>query len=168
MAYSSACCMRASAPDHEHLGGAIMKALYLAAADGVDSATVTDVETPSPAPGQVRVAIKAASLNHRELWIPQGAYPGMKVPTTLGCDGVATQGLAFAVATGARVFVTGENDEVIARAKAMGAQDGLNFTDPDWRKKLLPMTGGVDVVMDGAPGPSFGNYVRSLNPGARV
>src|SRR3546814_16254185 len=50
----------------------------------------------------------------------------------------------------------------------MGAKDGLLFTDPEWRKKVGKMTGGIDVVIDGAPSPSFPNYVRAINPGARI
>lgn len=252
-----------------------MKALYLEQADGTESVKVAEVETPTPKAGEVRVAIKAASLNHRELWIPRGQYPGMQLPATLGCDGaglvdmvgdgvegakvgdevvlypardwgpnrhapakefgllgmphpgtiaeyicvpvdnlapkpafmsfeeaaaipltgltswralmfkgqlkagetvlisgvgggVATFGLAFAVAKGANVYVTGENDEVLSRAQQMGAKGGLNFNEPEWRKQVMGLTGGVDVVLDGAPAPSFANYVRSINPGARI
>jgi NADPH:quinone reductase-like Zn-dependent oxidoreductase len=35
----------------------------------------------------VVVEIKAAALNHRDLWIIQGLYPGIKVPMILGSDG---------------------------------------------------------------------------------
>jgi NADPH:quinone reductase-like Zn-dependent oxidoreductase len=252
-----------------------MKALVLERADGPESVAVQTVETPTPKAGEVRVAVKAASLNHRELWIPRGQYPGMKLPTILGCDcagvvdmvgsavsgasvgdevvlypglnwgpdrrapardfgllgmpgpgtmaeyicvpaenlapkpsflsfeeaaaipltgltswralffkgelkahetvliigiggGVATFALAFAVAMGAKAYVTGENDEVLEIAKSMGAKGGLKYTDPEWRKQVQPLTGGVDVVIDGAPAPSFANYVRSLKPGARA
>src|SRR3546814_10897200 len=78
--------------------------------------------------------------------------------------GVATFGLAFAVAKGANVYVTGESEDVIERARQMGAKDGLLFTDPEWRKKVGKMTGGIDVVLDGAPSHSFPNYVRAINP----
>jgi NADPH:quinone reductase-like Zn-dependent oxidoreductase len=252
-----------------------MKALYLESADGPESVSVKEVETPTPKAGEVRVAIKAASLNHRELFIAHGQYPGMTVPTTMGCDGagvvdmvgegvtgakvgdevvlyparnwgpnrhapaadfgllgmpfagtiaeyvcvpvenlapkpafmsfeqagampltaltswralmfkgqlkagetllisgvgggVATFGLAFAVAKGANVYVTGESEEVLQRAYEMGAKGGLLFTDPEWRKKVGKLTGGIDVVLDGAPSPSFSNYVRAINPGARI
>jgi len=252
-----------------------MKALFLEQADGPEGVFVKEIDTPTPQAGEVRVAIKAASLNHRELWIPRGQYPGMVLPATLGCDGagivdmlgagvtgaklgdevviypgrdwgsdrrapakefgllgmphpgtiaeyicvpvenlapkpafmsfeeaaatpltgltswralmfkgelkagetvlisgvgggVATFGLAFAVAKGANVYVTGENDEVLSRALAMGAKGGLNYNDPDWRKQVGKLTGGVDVVLDGAPTPSFANYVRAINPGARI
>lgn len=252
-----------------------MKALLLESTDGPEAVRVAEVDTPEPAAGEVRVAIKAASMNHREMWITRGLYPGMVVPCTMGCDGagvvdmigdgvtgaaigdevviypgrdwganrhtpapefgllgmphpgtiaeyvcvpaenlapkpkgmsweeaaamlltgltawralmfkgqlqpsdtllisgvgggVATFGLAFAVALGCKVYVTGESEEVIERAKQMGALDGVLFTDPEWRKKIKPMTGGIDVVLDGAPAPSYGNYIRSINPGARI
>src|SRR3546814_2370983 len=65
----------------------MMKALYLETPDGPDSVAVKDVETPMPGAGEVRVAIKAASINHRELFITHGQYPGMTLPAIMGCDG---------------------------------------------------------------------------------
>lgn len=252
-----------------------MKALYQETTEGSEAIRVAEVDTPSPRAGEVRVAIKAASVNHREMWIARGLYPGMNLPTTMGCDGagvvdmlgdgvtgvdvgdqvviypgldwgdnrhapqasfgllgmphagtiaeyicvpaanlapkpqfmtfeeaaatvltgltawralmfkgqlqpsetllisgvgggVATFGLAFAVALGAKVYVTAENEDVLARAVEMGATGGLLYTDPEWRKQVGKLTGGVDVVLDGAPAPSFANYVRAINPGARI
>ena len=48
---------------------------------------VVEVEKPIPAAGEIRVKIKAAALNHRELWIAKGMYPGMTLPCILGADG---------------------------------------------------------------------------------
>jgi len=252
-----------------------MKALLLETTDGPEAVRVADVPLPEPGPGEVRVAIRAASVNHREMWIARGLYPGMVVPCTMGCDGagvveklgegvsgvaagdevviypardwgpnrhapgaqfgllgmphagtiaeyicvpaenlapkpagmsweeaaatvltgltawralmfkgrlqpgetllisgvgggVATFGLAFAVALGAKVYVTGESQDVLDRAMEMGALGGLLYTDPDWRKQVGKLTGGIDVVLDGAPAPSYANYVRAINPGARI
>lgn len=64
-----------------------MKALQLTAAEGIDSAALVDLPEPAAGPGQVLVRLTAAALNHRELWIAQGMYPGMQLPATLGCDG---------------------------------------------------------------------------------
>lgn len=64
-----------------------MRILSLATADGLDAISLDTVALPEPGPGEVRVALKAASLNHRELWIVRGMYPGMRLPATLGCDG---------------------------------------------------------------------------------
>ena len=37
---------------------------------------------------QVVINLKAASLNHRDIWIMKGQYPGVKFPLILGSDGV--------------------------------------------------------------------------------
>ena len=46
-----------------------------------------DLDTPVAAPGEVLVQLKAAGLNHRDLWIQKGLYPGVKVPAVPGSDG---------------------------------------------------------------------------------
>src|SRR5690606_19598248 len=85
-----------------------MKALYLEKTDGPESVVLTDVETPIPGPGEVRVAVKAASVNHRELFITHGQYPGMVVPTSLGCDGAGVVDMIGEGVTG-----VSEGDEVV-------------------------------------------------------
>jgi zinc-binding alcohol dehydrogenase/oxidoreductase len=49
-----------------------------------------DVEMPSPGADEVLVKIAAAALNHRDLYIAQGLYPGIVTPVILGSDGVGT------------------------------------------------------------------------------
>lgn len=63
-----------------------MKALLLREI-GVRPA-IGDVAKPVPGDGEVLVRLVAAALNHRELWIAKGQYPGMVLPATLGADGV--------------------------------------------------------------------------------
>ena len=95
-----------------------MKALVLTAAEGLQGVELKEVASPSPKAGEVLVALKAASLNHRELWIALGQYPGMVAPPfTLGCDGV---GVIEAVGEGVDVSHVGE--EVIL-------YPGLNWGD---------------------------------------
>ncbi|MHC8380551.1 zinc-binding dehydrogenase [Pseudomonas sp. LB3P14] len=64
-----------------------MKALTLKTAEGLAGIVLEQVEALAPNAGEVQVALKAASLNHRELWISRGQYPGMTLPCTLGADG---------------------------------------------------------------------------------
>lgn len=45
------------------------------------------VPDPKPEKGEVLVSLHAAALNHRDLFITQGLYPGIKVPCILGADG---------------------------------------------------------------------------------
>lgn len=64
-----------------------MKAFVLEAAAGPEAAKLTERPRPEPGHGEVSVALRAAALNHRELWISRGLYPGMTLPTVLGADG---------------------------------------------------------------------------------
>lgn len=41
-----------------------------------------------PKSGDVAVSLKASALNHRDLWITKGMYPGISFPIVLGSDGV--------------------------------------------------------------------------------
>lgn len=61
-----------------------MKALVLSAEKDL---AWKEVDTPAPREGEVLVKIKSAALNHRELWIAKGLYPGMTLPCILGADG---------------------------------------------------------------------------------
>lgn len=46
-----------------------------------------EVDRPVAGPGEVVVHLKAAALNHRDLWIRKGLYPGIKLPAIPGSDG---------------------------------------------------------------------------------
>ena len=50
-------------------------------------ALARDIPTPTPAAGEVLVPVHAAALNHRDVFIQQGKYAGIKPPCTLGSDG---------------------------------------------------------------------------------
>lgn len=49
-----------------------------------------ETATPALGPDEVLVRLKAASLNHRDVWIQKGLYPGIKTPIILGSDGAGT------------------------------------------------------------------------------
>lgn len=236
---------------------------------------LVDVERPSPQAGEVLVAVQAAALNHREIWISKGMYPGMRLPSTLGADGagvvaevgagvdeqwlgkpvicypaigwgddpevptkqyrlygmplpgfiaeyiavpkenlvekpkylswdeaaaipvasltawrglvrhgrlhseqtilitgigggVAQAGLDFAVAHGANVYVTSSSPQKIELAKERGAVAGFNYRQEGWQEALAQASGGVDVVLDGAPPASLDSYMPFLKFGGRV
>lgn len=252
-----------------------MRALVLTGTAGPESVELTIIDDPTPGPGEVRVALKAAALNHRELWICRGLYPGMIVPSGLGADGagiidavgsgidpshigrevvlypglhwgddprfpsrqfalfgmplpgtladyicvplenvytkpdwmtfeeaaciptagitawralqhkaglqqgervlvtgigggVAVFALQFAVAMGARVYVTSSAQENIDRAQQLGADGGVLYTGDKWGKALAELAAPIDVVIDGSPATSIPQYLRRLAMGARV
>ncbi len=61
-----------------------MKAVVLS---GVQSLAIDHVANPVAAPGEVIVQLKAAALNHRDVWIKGGQYAGLKFPIIPGSDG---------------------------------------------------------------------------------
>jgi zinc-binding alcohol dehydrogenase/oxidoreductase len=48
---------------------------------------IKEIETPEPGIGEALIQIKAAALNHRDIYISQGLYAGIKTPVILGSDG---------------------------------------------------------------------------------
>ncbi|MBK8193401.1 MAG: zinc-binding dehydrogenase [Lewinellaceae bacterium] len=46
-----------------------------------------DVPEPMPAEGEVVVTLRAAALNHRDVFMTQGLYAGIRFPCILGSDG---------------------------------------------------------------------------------
>ena len=64
-----------------------MKAVVLREVGSVENLRVDEVADPQPGPKEVVVRLKAAALNHRDVWICRGQYAGIKVPIILGSDG---------------------------------------------------------------------------------
>ena len=64
-----------------------MKAIAIREHGGPEVVKVEDLPDPRPGPGQVLVAVKAAALNHLDLWVRKG-WPGLKLafPHVLGSD----------------------------------------------------------------------------------
>ncbi|HWA87187.1 MAG TPA: zinc-binding dehydrogenase [Opitutus sp.] len=61
-----------------------MRAVQITAVNRLEIAEVAD---PEPKPGEVLVRIRAAALNHRDVWIKVGQYAGLKWPCIPGSDG---------------------------------------------------------------------------------
>ena len=83
--------------------------------------------------------------------------------------GVATFALHIARQAGCRVLVTSSSDEKIARARELGADDGVNYTAGDWVAGVRELAGGsgVDVVVDSV-GSTWNDSVGCLCPGGRL
>ncbi len=68
------------------IGGSLplMRAIHITA---VNELKLVDVPRPRPAAGEALVEIRAAALNHRDVWIKLGQYAGLKYPCLPGSDG---------------------------------------------------------------------------------
>ncbi|WBL14878.1 zinc-binding dehydrogenase [Sutcliffiella sp. NC1] len=63
-----------------------MKAVVHAEKIGLDGLTLTNMDVPTPAEGEVRVKLKTAGLNHRDLFVPN-RHKLEDGPLILGSDG---------------------------------------------------------------------------------
>jgi len=64
-----------------------MKAVRLHAVGGPQNLVVEDVAAPQAGADEAIVRIRAAALNHRDVFITQGLYPNISLPRILGSDG---------------------------------------------------------------------------------
>jgi zinc-binding alcohol dehydrogenase/oxidoreductase len=93
---------------------------------------------------------------------------GEKVLITGIGGGVALFALQYAVAAGARVYVTSGSDEKIDKAIALGALGGVNYKNSNWVESLRLLAGSFDVTVDGTAGDSMGDLLDLATPGGRV
>ncbi|GAB3871857.1 zinc-binding dehydrogenase [Hymenobacter segetis] len=106
-------------------------------------AVVREVPTPTPGPGEILVKLHAAALNHRDVFIQQGKYAGIKLPCTLGADGAGE--------------VAAHGPDVPADAPAVGTRVLIN---PGLRWGTNPRAQARDFVVLGMPDPgTFAEYI---------
>lgn len=53
---------------------------------GPEALSYEEVDTPEPAAGMVRIKVRAAGVNHREIWQRQGLFGAFAQPQILGSD----------------------------------------------------------------------------------
>jgi len=88
-----------------------------------------------------------------------------------GTGGVSIFGLQFARMMGIQVIITSSSDDKIARAKALGANHGINYkTTPDWEKAALGLTGGrgVDHVVEVGGAATLARSFGAIRVGGKI
>ncbi|BDE05167.1 alcohol dehydrogenase [Vulcanimicrobium alpinum] len=84
-------------------------------------------------------------------------------------SGVQTFALLFAKRIGAKVIVTSSSDEKLARAKALGADVGINYkTSEKWEKEVSAIDGGPSLIVDCVGGDTFAKALNAARYGARA
>ena len=81
-----------------------MKAVRIHEDGGPDVLLYEDIPDPEPGPGEVLVALRAAGLNHLDIWIRKG-LPSAPKPRILGADGA---GVVSALGAGVEGFAVGD------------------------------------------------------------
>jgi NADPH:quinone reductase-like Zn-dependent oxidoreductase len=97
--------------------------------------------------------------------------PGQDVLVIGVGGGVSSTAVQIARLCGARVIVTSSDDAKLEKAKALGAEVGINYKkNPDWAKHVFEATGkrGVDVVIENVGAATWKDSIRSLKGGGRL
>jgi len=88
-----------------------------------------------------------------------------------GTGGVSIFGLQLARMMGIQMIITSSSDDKIARAKALGANHGINYkTTPDWEKAALGFTGGrgVDHVVEVGGAATLARSFGAIRVGGKI
>ena len=115
--------------------------------------------------------LPCAGLTAWNALVPTGHLQAGDTVLLLGTGGVSIFGLQFAKLHGARVIITSSSDEKLARAKALGADETINYkTTPEWDKEVLRLTGGkgVDIVLEVGGGETFARSMNSVRTSGQI
>jgi NADPH:quinone reductase-like Zn-dependent oxidoreductase len=85
-------------------GFCLVKAVRIHEDGGPEVLRYEDVDDPTPGPGEVLVSLRAAGLNHLDVWVRKG-LPSVPKPRILGADGA---GVVAALGDGVAGFEVGE------------------------------------------------------------
>ena len=160
-------------------GGAAVASFSGTPGDGIDGYARDAVVAPATwftrAPrgyshAEAATVVVAGLTAWRALVIEGGLKPG-DVVLTLGTGGVSIFALQLAKAMGARVIVTSSSDAKLERARALGADDTINYrTTEQWSAAVLDLTGGrgADHVVEiGGPG-TLSQSMEACRIGGRI
>ncbi len=95
--------------------------------------------------------------------------PGETVLITAAGSGVSTFAIQLCRTLGARVITTASSAEKLEKARALGAEAGIDYTQEDILERVRAFTDGegVEVVLEHVGTPVWKACFESLKPGGR-
>jgi NADPH:quinone reductase-like Zn-dependent oxidoreductase len=115
--------------------------------------------------------LPCAALTAWNALVEKGNVRAGETVLVLGTGGVSLFALQIARMHGARVIVTSSSDDKLARARALGADETINYrTTPNWDDEVLKLTAnrGVDHVVEVGGSGTLPRSLRSARPSGHV
>jgi NADPH:quinone reductase-like Zn-dependent oxidoreductase len=103
--------------------------------------------------------------------VTKGGLKAGETVLLLGTGGVSIFALQFAKLHGARTIVTSSSDEKLERAKALGADETINYkTIPNWEEEVYRLTDsiGVDHIVEVGGAGTLEKSIKSVRYGGRI
>jgi NADPH:quinone reductase-like Zn-dependent oxidoreductase len=96
--------------------------------------------------------------------------PGEDVLIHAAGSGVGSIGIQVAKLRGARVIATAGADDKLAKAKALGADELINYRNEDWPQQVRRLTDrrGVDVVFEHTGAATWAGSIAAAKNNARI
>ena len=127
------------------------------------------VEKPGHLSFEQAAAVPLAGLTaFRALFSRGRLAANEKVLITGIGGGVALFALQYAVAAGARAYVTSGDEQKLDKAIKLGASGGANYKTADWSKNLKHLAAEFDCIIDGAAGDGLNELLDLAVAGGRV
>eukprot|EP00163_Fabomonas_tropica_P007874 TRINITY_DN17514_c0_g2_i1.p1 TRINITY_DN17514_c0_g2~~TRINITY_DN17514_c0_g2_i1.p1 ORF type:complete len:338 (+),score=34.19 TRINITY_DN17514_c0_g2_i1:807-1820(+) len=147
--------------------------------DGIDGMAAEVVTRPACAfthapkgwSSQEAATITTAGVTAWRALVGDGQLKAGDTIVTLGTGGVSIAALQIAKMMGARVIATSSSNDKLAKLKALGADELINYREtPGWGQKVLELTGGrgaEQIIEVGGPG-TLEQSVQAVAPGGQI
>lgn len=129
------------------------------------------VAKPRPLTWEQAAALPLAGLTAYRMLVTRAQVHMGETVLILGIGGgVATFALQLAKRAGARVIVTSSSDEKLARARALGADEAINYRAQDWAAETKRLTDGLgaDVVVETVASGTWDQSLDAVRRGGRI
>ncbi len=116
-------------------------------------------------------ALPCAALTAWNALVTEGRLAAGETVLLQGTGGVSLFALQLARLAGARAIVTSSSDEKLERARALGAEAGINYRQtPEWGARAKELTGGVGVdhVVEVGGAATLAQSLRAVRMGGTV
>jgi NADPH:quinone reductase-like Zn-dependent oxidoreductase len=136
---------------------------------------VVDAQSLAAAPAHLSdvqcASIPTAGVTAWRAIVSEGRVKAGDTVLVQGTGGVALFALQFAKMLGAKVIITSSSDDKLAKAKALGADEGINYTsNPEWGKAAKALNGGrgVDLVVELGGENTLNQSLRAVRTGGTI
>ena len=140
-------------------------------ADLVCVPEVNCIPLPEPLDYVGAAAVPVAFLTAWNMLVTQAHLEAGEEVLVMGAgSGVGTAAVQIGKLFGARVIAVAGTDEKLAKATALGADEGINYARQDLAQEIRRLTGkrGVDVVFEHVGGATWQKLIPNIASGGRL
>lgn len=129
------------------------------------------IKLPDSVSYEAAATLPSAGLTAWQAVVATGRTKLGETLVTIGTGGVSVFATQWGKLMGARVIATSSSDEKLARMKALGADDGINYRrHPEWAKEVMALTDGrgADIVINNVGVPELDQCLEACASNGRV